>query len=287
LQDYSNNQNQVSNCINIIAQQRKRFMIITFLGTGTSQGVPIIACNCDVCKSNNPKDKRLRSSIFIQDADLNVVIDTGPDFRTQLLRENIEDLNAVLFTHEHKDHTAGFDDVRAFNFKYNGKAVPIYLTERVEEALRRDFHYIFSNESYPGIPIVAFNRIGEKPFKIKHLEFIPIQLLHYKLPVLGFRIHNFCYITDANQIENAELEKMKGLDVLVLNALRLEKHLSHFTLQEALDIVAYLKPKQTYLTHISHQLGKHDEVEKILPKNVNLAFDGLKIDVYSSLPTII
>ena len=279
MQDYSIIQNQVSNSINIIAKERTKRMKITFLGTGTSQGVPLIACNCQVCLSNNPKDKRLRSSIFIQDGDLNVVVDTGPDFRTQMLRENIQDLSAVLFTHEHKDHTAGFDDVRAFNFKYNGRAVPIYLSEQVEEALRRDFHYIFSNKAYPGIPIIKLNRIDSTPFKIKHLTFIPIELLHFKMPVLGFRINNFCYITDANQIEDKELEKLKNLDVLVINALRIEKHLSHFTLAEALDMINYLKPKQAYLTHISHQLGKHNEVEKMLPKNVNLAYDGLKIEI--------
>lgn len=260
-------------------------MEITFLGTGTSQGVPIIACNCQVCSSSNPKDKRLRCSIFIKDADLNVVIDTGPDFRTQMLRENIQDLNAVLFTHEHKDHTAGFDDVRAFNFKYQGRAVPVYLTEQVENVIKREFQYIFSNESYPGIPIIELNRIDSNPFKIQHLEFTPINLLHYQLPVLGFRINDFCYITDANQIEMKEMDKLKNLDVLVINALRIQKHLSHFTLNEALEIIEYLQPKKAYLTHISHQLGLHDEVEKQLPKNVHLAFDGLKFEVHSSLPT--
>lgn len=253
---------------------------VTFLGTGTSQGIPIIACNCAVCKSDDSFDKRLRSSILISNSEFSFVIDTGPDFRQQMLRENVQNLDAVLFTHEHKDHTAGFDDIRAFNFKNKGKAMPVYASEYVEQTLKRDYHYIFSHETYPGIPVIDLIKYQNVPFAIGPFAIVPVKVLHYKLPVFGFRIQNFCYITDANYISNDEKEKLKNLDVLVLNALRHEKHLSHFTLNEALELIDELKPKKAYLTHISHQLGLHSEASKLLPDNVALAYDGLKLEMH-------
>ncbi len=252
-------------------------MVITFLGTGTSQGVPVIACECEVCKSNNPKDNRLRSSIHIASNHSSFVIDTGPDFRQQMLRENISHVDAVVFTHEHKDHIAGLDDIRAFNFKQKS-AIDIYSTERVQQALKREFAYVFSDEKYPGIP--ELNLISIYPqvdFKINKTNFKPISLLHANMPVLGFKIDGFTYITDANYIAESEIEKIKNCDVLVLNALRKEQHISHFTLYEAVALAQKINAKQTYFTHISHQLGSHDLVCNELPNNISLAYDGLKI----------
>lgn len=249
---------------------------ITFLGTGTSQGVPIIACDCDVCLSSSPFDKRLRSSILVEDGTTRVVIDSGPDFRQQLLREKIKTLDAVVFTHEHKDHIAGLDEVKSFNYLYNMR-MPVYATKRVEEALHREFAYIFSDEKYPGIPEVDIINFDNAPFKIGNITFEPINVLHYKLPVKGFKINNFAYITDANYISETEKQKLQNLDVLVLNALRNEPHVSHFTFKEALELIKELNPKKAYLTHISHQLGLHDEVSLKLPDNVELAIDGLQL----------
>lgn len=253
-------------------------MKITFLGTGTSQGIPIIACPCAVCNSADSRDNRLRTSIMIEENEKNYVIDTGPDFRQQMLRENVKNMNAVIFTHEHKDHTAGFDDIRAFNF-IQKKKIDVYASERVEEAIRREFAYIFSDFKYPGIPEVTMHRITHKPFKVEGLEFIPIEVMHYKLPVLGFRIGDFTYITDANHISEKEKAKIRGSKILVLNALRKEEHISHFTLQQAIEMVKELKPEKAYFTHISHQLGLHAEIEKELPENMYLAFDGLKLEL--------
>ncbi len=247
---------------------------ITFLGTGTSQGVPVIACECEVCQSNNEKDKRLRTSIMISYNNKNLVIDTGPDFRQQMLRENVRHLEAILFTHEHKDHIAGMDDIRAFNFQ-SKQDMPIYATEQVQTALKREFHYVFSDFQYPGIPKVVVNTLNTSPFDLFDKTIHPIEVMHYKLPVLGFRIDNFTYITDANYIAPDQLDKIRGTEILVINALRQEPHISHFTLQEALDLIADIKPKKAYLTHISHLLGMHDEVSSTLPKNVELAYDGL------------
>lgn len=250
---------------------------ISFLGTGTSQGVPVIACDCDVCTSPHSKDKRLRSSILVEQGDLSFVIDTGPDFRQQMLRVNSQKLDAVVFTHEHKDHTAGLDDVRAYNFKQK-QDMQVYGTQRVHESLKGEFPYIFSGIKYPGIPKIALNEIHkDETFEIKGLPIVPIEVMHYKLPVLGFRIGDFTYITDANFIAPEEKEKIKGSKVLVLNALRLEKHISHFNLEEALALVEELQPEMCYFTHISHLLGKHDEIEKQLPENVRLAYDLLEI----------
>lgn len=253
-------------------------MQITFLGTGTSQGVPLIACNCDVCKSQHSKDKRLRSSILIHCNNKNIVVDTGPDFRQQMLRENVQTLDAILYTHAHKDHTAGLDDVRAFNF-IQQKSMPIYAETIVQESLRQEFAYIFQNPNYPGIPLIHFHTINENPFIIDGIEIIPIRAIHYRLPVLGFRVKNFVYITDANYIDEKEIEKLKNVDVLVLNALRHEKHISHFTLAEAIELANAIKPRATYFTHISHQLGLHAEQEQLLPDNFFLAYDGLTLSI--------
>jgi len=251
---------------------------ITFLGTGTSQGVPLIACQCNVCKSDDPRDKRLRSSVLIQVKDKNFVIDTGPDFRQQMLRENVRHLNAVIFTHEHKDHIAGMDDIRAFNF-IQKKKMDIYATDRVQEAIKREFHYIFANKTYPGIPQVELHEIKNEPFTIEGVEFIPIEVMHMHMPVLGFRIGDFTYITDANFIAETEKEKIKGSKVVVLNALRRETHPSHFTLQQATELMQELNPETGYFTHISHQLGKHADVENELPENIRIATDGLSFEV--------
>ncbi len=253
-------------------------MIATFLGTGTSQGVPVIACGCYVCKSSDFKDKRLRSSVMISDGDFNVVIDTGPDFRQQMLRLDVKALDAVVFTHEHKDHIAGLDDVRAFNY-FSGKAMTVYCNDNVEVALRREFYYAFTTEKYPGVPEIQFSAIDSNPFSIKNIPFIPIQVKHLNMDVLGFRINDFSYITDANFISPEEMAKLKGSKVLVLNALRKEKHPSHYTLAEALEIIDLLQPEVAYLTHISHQLGTHLEVSAELPKNVHLAYDGLQLEI--------
>lgn len=251
-------------------------MEVTLLGTGTSQGVPVIACECEVCTSSDPRDKRFRSSILISDEGRNVVIDTGPDFRMQMLQNKVASLEAVVFTHEHKDHLAGLDDIRAFNFKQRRK-MDVFATARVQEALQREFHYVFAPIRYPGVPEIALNTIDLTPFEAAKIPFIPIQVMHHKLPVLAFRINDFAYVTDANYIAPEEFDKLRGVKVLVINALRIETHLSHFNLEEALEIIAILKPEQAWLTHISHLLGKHEEVESTLPDNVRIAYDGLKI----------
>ena len=253
-------------------------MIVTFLGTGTSQGVPIIACHCEVCRSLAFQDKRLRASIHIMVEGKSIIIDAGPDFREQVLRERIETLDAILFTHEHKDHTAGLDDVRGFNFKQN-KEIPIYGRKHVIEQLKREFAYIFAKAKYPGIPRIQENVIENKPFKIDGISVIPVEGLHFKLPVFGFRIKDLTYLTDVNHISGEEKDKIRGSKVLILNALQKETHLSHFNLAEAVDVVNELNPEKAYLTHISHRMGLHKEVNKELPENVWLGYDGLKIEI--------
>lgn len=254
-------------------------MTITFLGTGTSQGVPVVACNCHVCSSSDNKDKRLRSSILVEYESLNVVIDTGPDFRYQMLRENVQRLDAVLFTHEHKDHIAGLDDIRAFNYKQQS-SLPIYATGRVIDALKREFHYVFSDQKYPGIPQVHLHEINSQPFTIGgKLGIIPIEVMHFKLPVLGYRFGDFTYITDAKTVPDEEFEKIKGTKILVINALQREKHISHFTLQEAIEFAERVGAEHTFLTHISHRLGRYTEVSKELPDGIKLAYDGLKLSL--------
>jgi len=251
---------------------------VTFLGTGTSQGVPVIGCDCAVCVSENPKDDRLRTSIMVSTPKQNIVFDTGPDFRQQMLREKVQRLDAVVFTHEHKDHVAGLDDIRAFNFKQK-KDMEVFATEQVQEALKREYAYIFAEKTYPGVPRVNLTTIDLTPFEINGLELTPIQVMHYKLPVLGFRINDFTYITDANFIAEEEKAKIKGTKVLVIDALRKEKHISHYNLEEALELIKELEVEQAYLIHISHLLGKYDEEMPLLPKGVELAYDGLKITI--------
>lgn len=253
-------------------------MKVTFLGTGTSQGVPVIACNCQVCLSQDFKDKRLRSSILIKSDEATVVIDSGPDFRYQMLRENVQQLDAVVYTHEHKDHIAGMDDVRAFNYKQQA-AMDIYASENVQNALKREFYYVFSDFKYPGIPLINLHTIHSDNFSVKDIEFTPIEVMHYKLPILGFRIKDFTYITDAKTVSVEEIEKIKGTKILVVNALQKESHISHFTLEEAIAFVDKIAPEKAYFTHISHKLGRHEEVIEKLPPYIELAYDGLEIDI--------
>ncbi len=253
-------------------------MEITFLGTGTSQGVPMIGCPCNVCNSPDPHDKRLRSSVMIENNSSRIVIDIGPDFRQQMLREKVNSLDAVIFTHEHKDHIAGLDDVRAFNYIHK-KPMDVYASERVQTALQREFFYIFSGLNYPGIPRILMHTIHEQPFTAGGFRIIPVPVMHLDLPVLGFRIGGFSYITDANFIDDASKEIIKNSEVLVLNSLRKEKHVSHFNLAEAVKLVEELSPQKAFLTHISHQLGKHEDVNKELPSNIRCAYDGLKIQL--------
>jgi phosphoribosyl 1,2-cyclic phosphate phosphodiesterase len=250
---------------------------LIFLGTGTSQGVPLIGCQCEVCQSNDEKDKRLRSSVLVRTQKTTIVVDTGPDFRQQMLREKVNQLDAVLFTHEHKDHIAGLDDIRAYNFILK-KKMPVYANAKVIKALEREFHYIFHDEKYPGVPEIEIHEININGFIIGDIQILPVEVMHYKLPVYGFVFNKkIAYITDANYISESEKDKLKNLDVLILNALRREKHISHFTLFEAIELIQELKPRKAFLTHISHQLGKHEVVSKELPENIFLAYDGLSI----------
>ncbi len=253
-------------------------MKVTFLGTGTSQGVPIIGCTCSVCKSNDSKDQRLRSSIWIHDHNLSLIIDSGPDFRQQVLRAKITQLDGILFTHHHKDHTGGLDDVRAFNYLQKSD-MPIYGEAYVMDSIKQEFAYAFAPNPYPGVPKIKPIEIDTQMFSIQQLDITPIRGYHHRLPVLGFRIGNWAYLTDMNRIEKQEIEKLKGLDVLIINALRLEKHLSHFTLEEALSVIEECGAKQAYLTHISHDMGLHQFRESTLPPHVHLAYDGLEIEI--------
>lgn len=251
-------------------------MKVTFLGTGTSQGVPVIGCTCMVCKSLDFRDKRYRSSIHIQIGKLSLVIDTGPDFRSQMLRAGISELDAIVFTHEHKDHTAGLDDIRPFNFKQQ-KDMPVFGKRQVLDQLKREFAYVFTGKRYPGVPQVDTIEIEESPFTIEGVTITPIPVLHYKLPILGFRIGDFTYITDANYIPDESMRLMEGTEILVLNALQKESHISHFTLDEAVEMARKIGAKQTYFTHISHRLGLHNTVESELPEGIALAYDGLQL----------
>ncbi len=254
-------------------------MKVTFLGTGTSQGVPVIACPCAVCASADPRDKRLRSSILISDEQAgNIVIDTTPDFRYQMLRAQVKRLEAVVITHSHKDHIAGMDDIRAFNY-FQQQPIDIYASEYSQDVIIREFSYAFADFKYPGIPELNLRTIGDEPFNVNGLKFTPINVLHHKMPVLGFRFGDFTYITDANFIAPEEKEKIRGSQVLVLNALRREKHISHFTLDEAIALGQELEVPQVLFTHISHQLGLHAEVEPTLPEGMHLAYDGLEINL--------
>ncbi|WP_341841616.1 MBL fold metallo-hydrolase [Chitinophaga caseinilytica] len=252
-------------------------MKVTFLGTGTSQGVPVIACPCNVCASSDPRDNRLRSSILISDEKAgNIVIDTTPDFRYQMLRAQVKRLEAVVITHSHKDHIAGMDDIRAFNY-FQQQPIDIYASDYSQDVIMREFSYAFADFKYPGIPELNLRSIGNEPFSVNGLKFTPVNVLHHKMPVLGFRFGDFTYITDANFIAPEEKEKIRGSKVLVLNALRREKHISHFTLDEAIELGRELEVPQVLFTHISHQLGLHAEVEPMLPEGMHLAYDGLEI----------
>ena len=253
-------------------------MKVTFLGTGTSQGIPVIACDCKVCTSENPKDNRLRTSILIEENNQTIVIDTGPDFRQQMLRENVQKLDAIVFTHQHKDHVAGMDDIRAFNYKFK-KDMDIYCTAEVEEALIREFPYVFSSYKYPGVPEIKVHNIKNEPFNINGIELIPIEGLHYKLSVFGYRVKDFVYLTDVSFVSEREKEKMKGAEVIVLDALRKTPHISHFTMEQAVELLEELKPKQGYLIHISHLMGMHNEVVDELPNFIKPAHDGLVLSL--------
>ncbi len=262
-----------------LGRQKKHPLEVTFLGTGTSQGVPVIACQCAVCQSKDPKDNRLRSSILVQDEGVNLVVDSGPDFRQQMLRCGIRHLEGLIFTHSHKDHIAGMDDVRGFNF-IQRKAVSIYANEATLNALKREFYYAFEEDKYPGVPELDVHEIHhDSMFEVAGIPVQPILTYHYKMPVLGFRFKDFTYITDANRISETEKEKIKGSKVLVLNALRHKEHISHFTLQEAIDLATELEVERCYFIHMSHQIGLHAEVEQSLPEHMHLAYDGLKVDV--------
>tara|TARA_B110000305_G_C19460811_1_gene654253 strand:+ start:151 stop:927 length:777 start_codon:yes stop_codon:yes gene_type:complete len=251
---------------------------ITFLGTGTSQGVPVIACSCSVCLSDDIKDNRLRSSIMVSSNNENYVVDTGPDFRQQMLRGKVKTLKAILFTHEHKDHVAGMDDVRAFNFAEK-RDMEVFCSLPVQEALHKEFHYVFSANSYPGVPKVNINLIQNEAFTIEGFPVLPIQVMHHKMPVFGYRFKDFTYITDAKTVAPEERDKIRGSKVLVVNALRKREHISHFNLDQALAFIDDIQPERAYLTHISHLFGTQEEIEKSLPENVFVAYDGLVIDM--------
>ncbi|MFH0896330.1 MAG: MBL fold metallo-hydrolase [Bacteroidota bacterium] len=253
-------------------------MKITFLGTGTSQGVPLIGCDCEVCQSQNPQDNRLRSSVLLESDEIKIVIDAGPDFRQQMLRTGIRHLDAVLITHAHKDHIGGLDDVRAFNYLMK-KPVNVYAQSSVLDVIQKDFFYAFDEVKYPGVPDINLHTIDSDKFFVKDLEIIPLEVMHYKMPIFGYRIQNAAYITDANFISDEVIEKIKNIPVLVINALRHRPHISHFSLSETLAVIERIQPKKAFMTHMSHQIGLQTEIEKDLPKNVNFAYDGLTIEI--------
>jgi phosphoribosyl 1,2-cyclic phosphate phosphodiesterase len=251
---------------------------ITFLGTGTSQGVPVIGCDCEVCTSDSSYNNRLRVSVLIEVDGKNIVIDTGPDFRYQMLRAKVKHLDAILLTHEHKDHVAGLDDVRAFNYRQR-EAINVFAHKRVHETLQREFHYAFAEFKYPGVPQINLNEIENNAFEVSGIDILPIEVMHYLLPVFGFRIKDFTYITDAKTISVQEREKIKGSKVLVVNALQKEGHISHFTLEEAISFAREMNIPKTYFTHISHRLGRHEMINKDLPHGIELAYDGLVLEL--------
>jgi phosphoribosyl 1,2-cyclic phosphate phosphodiesterase len=251
---------------------------VTFLGTGTSQGVPVIACSCEVCRSTNTKDSRLRSSLLLEINGINIVIDSGPDFRQQMLNANVKSLDAILFTHEHRDHIAGLDDIRAYNY-IQQQPMDVYAEERVQHAIKQEFDYIFAEHKYPGVPQVNMHVIDPHPFEVHGIRVIPIRAMHLRLPVLGFRIGDITYITDTNFISEEEKHKIKGSKHIILSGLRKEKHISHFSLSEAIQVIQEFNPVKGYITHISHQMGLHNEVQAELPSNIVLAYDNLQIEV--------
>jgi phosphoribosyl 1,2-cyclic phosphate phosphodiesterase len=251
---------------------------ITFLGTGTSSGVPMIGCDCEVCTSTNKKDKRLRSSILVESSTTRLVVDATPDFRYQMLRAGVKHLDAIIFTHPHKDHVAGLDDVRAFNF-FTGKPMNVFANEMTQEVIIREFPYAFADTKYPGVPEIRLNTIAFDEFMVGDIQVVPVLVWHLKMPVLGFRFGHFTYVTDANRIDALEKEKILGSKIIVLNALRKEKHISHFTLDEAVNQAQQMKIPQAFFTHISHQLGKHDDINAELPTGMSLAWDKLEINI--------
>jgi len=251
---------------------------VRFLGTGTSQGVPVVACPCAICSSTDKKDKRLRSSILIETENKVFTVDAGPDFRYQLLREKVTRLDGILITHNHKDHIAGLDDVRAFNYLFR-KPMDIYASVRDQNAIKKEFSYAFSDSKYPGIPSFQLHTIDENKFSIGSISIQPLPVLHLSMEVLGFRIGDFAYITDTNYIPPSTLKHLLNCKVIVLNALRKEKHVSHYNLEEAVRVLEFLRPERAYLTHISHLLGFHNEVEKELPDFIHLAYDGLRLEI--------
>ncbi|MDP4266924.1 MAG: MBL fold metallo-hydrolase [Bacteroidota bacterium] len=253
-------------------------MRVTFLGTGTSQGVPVIACKCNVCRSLNEKDKRLRSSIMIEVDDNIFVIDSGPDFRQQMLREKPSKLDALIITHGHKDHIGGMDDIRAFNFILK-KPIDVYASIYSQESIRREYSYVFAEVKYPGIPQITFHTIENKTFYINNVRIIPILCLHYKMNVFGYRIGDFTYITDASFVSEIEKDKIRGSKIVVINALRKTPHISHFTLSQSINFLYDINPDKAYITHVSHQMGLHDEINDELPSFIRVAYDGLKIEI--------
>lgn len=267
----------MSVCSYIFEQVMNQSVKLEFLGTGTSQGVPVIGCTCPVCLSDDARDHRLRSSVLVSINDIKIVIDTGPDFRQQMLRSGNVDCDAVLFTHEHMDHVAGLDDIRAINFLQR-KNMPLFGSTGVEEALRRIYHYAFAKNPYPGAPVIQFNLIGDEPFDVHGISVTPISVKHGRMPVFGFRIGDLTYITDAKSIEDSEMEKIKGSKIVVINALRKKEHHSHMNLEQALRFMEEINPEQGYFTHISHLLGNHALVAQELPDHIQLAYDGLVIE---------
>ena len=266
----------IPNLINFAVNSCER-MKVTILGSGTSQGVPVIACDCEVCRSTDEHDKRLRSSAMIDIGDKKLIIDAGPDFRTQMLRAGVKDVRALLLTHEHKDHIGGLDDIRAFNWVKQGE-VEVYCNYLTMRAVQKDYDYAFMKFRYPGVPEMNIHVVEEEPFRIDDVEVIPVTVMHHKLPITAFRIANFAYVTDANFIPEESMKKLEGVEYLVINALRKEPHLSHFTLGQALEVVKRLNVKQAYITHIGHQMGLHGEVSDELPDNVKLAYDMLAFE---------
>jgi phosphoribosyl 1,2-cyclic phosphate phosphodiesterase len=253
-------------------------LTITLLGTGTSSGVPMIACDCPVCQSTDKKDKRLRASILVQSEHTTIAVDAGPDFRYQMLRANVKHLDAILFTHPHKDHVAGLDDVRAFNF-FSQQPMKVFANKMTQEVIIREFPYAFYESKYPGVPEIQLLNIDAEPFMVGDIQVTPVQVWHLKMPVLGFRFGKFTYITDANSIEPAEKDKIRGSEVLILNTLRKEKHISHYSLSEGMEVAQELQIPQTYFTHLSHQMGKHADVDPELPAGINLAWDTQVINL--------
>lgn len=252
-------------------------MKVTFLGTGTSMGVPIIGCKCEICQSQNPKDQRFRSSVLVSVDNKNFIVDTGPDFRMQCLKNHVQHIDAVLITHIHRDHIAGLDDIRPFC--YQQKAfIPVYGSEYVCQRLERDFSYCFGENRYPGVPDIELHRIDDQPFEVFGVKVIPIIVMHAKMKVDAYRFDNFTYITDASFISEESVKKIEGTEYLVVNALRKEPHPSHFTLQQALDLISRINPKHAWITHVGHTLGFYDEVQSTLPENVTLAYDGLQVE---------